>query len=106
MRHDVQPLTVPGQDPRPRLVALEGRDLLLEGAEDPAQPDAHPALCDGAVRGQDGLCLGVGGDGLEAAAEEVGHALGAGDVEVGKVGCVALVHVVVGLEDGVVRGRD
>lgn len=85
---------------------LEGPDLLLEGAEDAAQTNAHAALSNSAVWGDRRLGLSVGRDGLEAIAEEEGHALGAGDVEVGEVGRVALVQVVVGLEDGVVRGRD
>jgi hypothetical protein len=50
--------------------------------------------------------LGVVADDGDARAEEVGDQVRAADVQVGKVGRVALVDVVVGLEERGARGGD
>lgn len=106
MRHNVQPLAVPRQDARPHLVALQGGDFFAEAAEDGAQAEAEGALDHVAILVADELVLGVVGDDGDRGAEEVRDGVAAGDVEVGKVGRVALVDVVVGFQEGGARGGD
>lgn len=107
VRDDVHPLTVPTQDLAPHLIALVSGNLALEAALDGAEHDAHGALDGLAGLGvEDQLCLLVAREVRERGTEEVGDEVGAGDVEVGEVGGVGLVEVVVDLEEGCVRRGD
>lgn len=99
VRHDVQPLAVPRQDPAPHLVPLQRRDLAPEAAEHGPQPDPEGALHQLAVLVAHPLVLGVVADDGHPRLQEVRDQVRPADVQVGKVGRVALVDVVVGLEE-------
>lgn len=107
MRHNVHPLAIPAQDATPHLKTLVWRNLLLEAALDGAEHDAHGALERLPGLGvKDELRLFVSGQVGHGLAAEVGDEVGSRDVEVGEVGRVGLVEVVVDLEEGRVSGGD
>lgn len=107
MCRDVEPFSIPAQNTAPHLVVLVSRDLALEAALHGAEHDANGAL-DGLVGFgvENDLVLGVAGEYSERLAEEVRDEMCSGDVEVGKVGRVRLVEVIVDLEKGGMAGRD
>lgn len=104
---DVQPLSVPGEHATPHLESTVCGNLALEAALDGAEHDADGALDRGArLRVQDDLSLRVAREGRHGGTAEVRDEVGSRDIEVGEVGRVGLVQVVVDLEDGRVRGSD
>lgn len=107
MCRDVEPFSIPAQNTAPHLVVLVSRDLALEAALHGAEHDANGAL-DGLVGlgVENDLVLGVAGEDGEGLAEEVRDEVCSGDIEVGKVGRVGLVEVIVDLEKGRMAGRD
>ena len=106
VRDDVQPLAIPGEDPAPHLEGLDGADLAPEAAEDGAEADAERALDQLAALVAHELVLFIVADNGQPGGEKVSDEVGARDVEIGEVGAVALVHIVVGLEQGVSRRGD
>ena len=106
MRHNIQPLAIPCQYARPHLITLKRGDLTPEGTEYGAKADAKGAFSGVSVLVEDKASLGVGGEFGHGAAEDVGDEMGTADVHIGEIGGVALVHVVVGLEEGGAAGSD
>lgn len=106
MRDEVEPLAVPAQQARPDLEARVRLDLAAEVAGDAAEGDGEGALLD--VLGA-GRALGVGfgaRQAPDALAQEGGDEVRARDVEVGEVGRVRLVQVVVAFGERGTGGRD
>ena len=97
---NVQPLAIPRQNATPHLVTLHRRDLASERAEHGAQTDTESALDHVSSRVQNHLVLGVIADNGHGGAQQVGYQVRAGDVQVGEVGRVGLVEVVIGFEGG------
>lgn len=102
---DIKPLAIPRQNSAPHLVTLHGRDLASKRAEHGAQSDTKPALDDVTLGVQNELVLGVVADYGHGGPKQVGDEVGTGDVQVGEVGRVTLVEVVIGFEGGGVGGR-
>ena len=82
MRNSVEPLSIPGQDAGPHLVALVGPDFALEGAFDGGEFDGEAAFVAGFE--EVGIAVLVAGL-VDADGEEGAEEVGAGDVEVGVV---------------------
>ena len=80
MRHQVQPLPIPAQNPRVDFEAREGRDFALEEAADGAERDVVFPF-DGADFGGEALFV-AGVEALEACSDDVADQVGAGDVQI------------------------
>lgn len=104
MRHQIQPLPIPTQDPRVHLETLQRRDLALEEAADRPERDVVFPF-HGADFGGEALFV-AGVEALQTRADHAAHVVGAGDVEVGEVGAVGFVQVVVAVVGGVEGGGD
>jgi hypothetical protein len=99
VRHQIQPLPIPAQNPRVNFEAREGRDFALEEAADGAESDVVFAF-DGADFGGEALFV-AGVEALEAGSDYVAHQVGARDVQVQKVRRVRFMAVVVTVAWGV-----
>ncbi|KAH6604616.1 hypothetical protein Trco_006323 [Trichoderma cornu-damae] len=98
---DVEPFAVPGGDAAPELVGLVAGDLALEAAHDGAQRNGKVAP-DGlaGARVDDEPRLDVVGHAADGGPQQVGAQVGSRNVQVGEVGRVRLVDVVVNLQQG------
>lgn len=97
MADEVQPLPIPGQDPSPDVIGLINADFATEGTADAAEHDFDHAPSVGAF-------LGV--HEADAARAQGRDQVAAPDVEVGEVGAVGFVQVVVAFEEGGAGGAD
>ena len=107
VREDEHPLAIPAEYAAPQLVPAVGRHLLLEAALDSAEEDTQGTL-DGLVGlgVEDQAAAGVVREVAEGRAAEVGDEMAAGNVQVREEGRVALVQVVVDLEERRAGGGD
>lgn len=105
VRHDIDPLPIPAQQPRPHLIPLIHANLPLEAThhgpqhDGPATRNRLPLLIQHQLLANIMLRL------LNARLEEAAHEMRACDVQVGEVRAVRLVQVVVAFPEWGVRGR-
>ena len=104
MGDDIQPLAIPRQNTTPHLVSLHRRDFASKRTEHGAQADTKTTLNYVSGRVNNKLVLGIIADNGHGGTQQVGDQVRTRDVEVGEVGRVGLVQVVIGFQGGGVGG--
>lgn len=104
MRNDIDPLPIPTQDATPHFIRLIDAYFALEIAHDAPEHDAPATLDRIAIFVQNQFVRGIVLQGVDAGFEKAADDVGPRHVEVGEVGGIGFVEIVIALPEGGVGG--